>query len=128
MGSGDLEDMRRGTVFEIAAMVFAIAWVMMVGSYGSLHQSFVAFILLACSAVSLWLRWIDFRIAVAWLIATLVAAIACQKWLYRSSPAQHYAPVVVVVSTLLVSSLNVFVVAALCGATLLALARWQGVD
>jgi len=126
--SGELEEMRRGTIFEIGAVIFAIAWIIMVGSYGRPEQLLVAFILLGCSLVSIWLRYLSFRMALVWLIGTLIVAIACQKWIFPNSAAQYYFPVVVVVSSLLVSSVNVFFVAALAAMTLLLVARLQGAD
>src|SRR5512133_256829 len=123
-----LDEMRRDTITEIAALVFAIAWVMMVASYGSPERLPVAFLLLGCSLGGIWLRRMSARTAAVWLIASLLAAIAWQKWLSPDSAAQYFLPVVVVVSSLLVSSPSVFLVAALSGATLLAVARLQGMD
>ena len=126
--TGELEELRRGTIFEIGAVVFVIAWVVMVGAYGKPEQLLVAFILMGCSVISIGLRGLNFRMALVWLIATLIAAIACQKWLFPQSAAQYYFPVVVVVSSLLVSGPNVFFVAALAGGTLLAVAQLQGAN
>ncbi len=126
--SAGLDEMRRDTISEIAAVVFAIAWVIMVASYGNPTRLLVAFALLGSSLGTFWLQRVNWKIAVAWLIASLVAAIALQKWLFPDSPAQHFLPVVVVVSSLLVSSAGVFFVAAVAGATLITVARLQGVD
>lgn len=124
--SGDLEELRRGTILEIAAVIFAVAWVLMVGSYGEPKDLIVPIILLGSSLVSIWLREIHFRFAIAWLIGTLLVAIACAKWLLPYSTAQYYYPVVVVISSLLVSSLNVFVVALAASALVLATALLHG--
>ena len=51
----------------------------------------------------MWLSGMSLRAALAWLVLTVLAAIACQKWLFPESAAQFYFPVVVV-SSLLVSS------------------------
>lgn len=123
---GDLEELRRGTIIEISAVVFVILWFLTVMSYDKPEGLVVAFILLGCSAGSVWLSGMSLRAALAWLVLTLLAAIACQKWLFPESAAQFYFPVVV--SSLLVSSTNVFLVALLANATLLFVARLQGFD
>ncbi len=125
---GDLEELRRGTIIEISAVVFVILWFLMVTSYDNPQGLVVAFILLGCSAGSVWLSGMSLRAALAWLVLTLLAAIASQKWLFPESAAQYYFPVVVVVSSLLVSSTNVFLVALLANVTLLFVARLQGFD
>src|SRR5512135_2007406 len=126
--SGDLDELRRSTIFEIAAVIFAAVWFMMIGSYGNPAGLVVPFILMASSLGSIWLRQMDLRLVVAWLVATLIAAIACQKWLFPASPAQYAFPVVVVVSSLLVSGINIFVVAVASCTALLVVARGQDVD
>lgn len=126
--SGDLDELRRSTIFEIAAVIFAAVWFMLIGSYGNPAGLIVPFILMASSLGSIWVRQMDLRLVVAWLVATLIAAIACQKWLFPASPAQYAFPVVVVVSSLLVSGINIFVVAVASCIALLVVARGQGVD
>ncbi len=101
--SGDLVELRRGTILEIAAVIFGAVWVMLIVSYGNPTDLVVPFVLLASSLGSVWLRRMDFRLALVWLVGTLIAAIACQKWILPDSPAQYGFPVVVVVSSLLVS-------------------------
>ncbi|HEX9074927.1 MAG TPA: ATP-binding protein [Anaerolineae bacterium] len=126
--SGDLDELRRSTIFEIAAVIFAAVWFMLIGAYGNPAGLIVPFILMASSLGSIWLRQMDLRLVVAWLVATLIAAIACQKLLFPAGPAQYAFPVVVVVSSLLVSGINIFVVAAASCSALLVVARWQGAD
>ena len=126
--SGDLAELRSGTIFEIGAVIFALAWVLMIQAYAQPENLIVAFLLLAASVVSIWLREVHSRFALAWLMATLLAAIACQKLIVPSSPAQYFFPVVVVVSSLLISSGNVFVVAALASAVWLLVVQVQGVE
>src|SRR5512135_1703071 len=126
--SGDLDELRRSTIFEIAAVIFAAVWFMLIGAYGNPAGLIVPFILMASSLGSIWLRQMDLRLVVAWLVATLIAAIACQKLLSPAGSAQYAFPVVVVVSSLLVSGINIFVVAAASCLALLAVARWQGAD
>ncbi len=109
--SGDLDELRRGTILEIGVVIFAVAWVLMVGSYGDPKNLVVPMLLMSSALVSIWLRQVNFRIALLWLIGTLLAAIACAKWLLPYSTAQYYYPLVIVVSSLLVSSANVFIVA-----------------
>lgn len=117
--SVDLEELRRNTLVEIAAVVFAAAWILMIQSYGDPPRAIVPFILLGCSAGSWYLRQRHFRLALVWLIATLLTAIASEKLLLPSSPAQYAFPIVVVISSLLVSGILVFVVAAASSAVLL---------
>ena len=126
--SGDLSEMRRGMIFEIAAVIFTIAWFFMVIGYDKPEQLVVAFLLLACSLGSLWLRESNYSFALVWLVASLLAALAFQKWLFPDSSAQYYFPIVVVISSLLVSGINVFVIAAFASGTVLAIARAQGTD
>lgn len=124
--SGDLEELRRGTILEIAAVIFAVAWLLMVGSYGVPKDLIVPIILMSSSIVSIWLREVNFRFAIVWLIGTLLVAIASAKWLLPYSTAQYYYPVVIVISSLLVSSLNVFVIALVASALVLVTALLHG--
>ncbi len=124
--SGDLEELRRGTIFEIGAVIFAVAWAMMVSSYGDPKNLIVPSILMACSLLSIWLRQVNFRMALVWLIGTLLVAIASAKWLFPYSTAQYYFPVVIVISSLLVSSVHVFSVALLGSAMVLLISQLHG--
>ncbi|MBI5304391.1 MAG: response regulator [Chloroflexi bacterium] len=126
--SGDLNEMRRGMIFEIAVVIFVLAWFFLVSAYDHPEQLAVAFLLLACSLGSIWLRQDHYSLALPWLVATLLAALAVQKWIYPASDAQYYFPIVVVVSSLLVSGINVFIVAAVASATVLGIAHAQGAD
>jgi len=126
--SGDLNDMRRGMIFEIAAVIFVIAWVFLVLAYAKPEQFVVAFLLLICAVGSVAWRASHYGFALIWLVVTLTATLAAQKTIFPASNAQYYFPIVVVVSSLLVSGINVFLVAALASVTLLALAGWRGAD
>jgi len=126
--SGDLGELREGTIWEIAVIVFAVAWGMMIAGYGEPRNLIVSFILLFGSTVSIWLRGVNFRAALIGLIGALLAAIACQKYLFPNTLAQYFFPVVVVVSSLLVASVDIFVVAATACLVLLGVAHLQGLD
>ncbi|MCL5952447.1 MAG: ATP-binding protein [Chloroflexi bacterium] len=123
--SGDLEELRRSTMLEIAGVVFAALWVMMVQAYGEPRKMVVPFILLGCSLGSFWLRQAHARLALVWLITTLLAAIACQELLFADSPAEYAFPIVVIVSSLLVSGPAIFLVAAASAAALLIVQRLE---
>ncbi|MCI0474795.1 MAG: ATP-binding protein, partial [Anaerolineales bacterium] len=101
---------------------------MLIAVYEHPQYSVVPFILWGGSMISIWLRETNFRVALVCLIGALIAAIAFQKLAFPASAAQYFFPVVVVVSSLLVSSTNVFVVAGIACAVLLAVARVRGVD
>ncbi len=114
--SGDLADLRRELIVEISAAMVGVAWVVMVsalGFEGHVEQLWVALCLLGGAAASFWLRHVHFRAALCCLIGGLIGAIAAQQWLFPHSLAQFFFPVVVVLSSLLVSSVSVFVVATL---------------
>jgi signal transduction histidine kinase/CheY-like chemotaxis protein len=124
--SGDLDELRRGTILEVGAVIFAVAWVLMVGAYGDARNLIVPLILMSCSLVSVWLRQINFRLALLWLIGALLAAIACAKWLLPYSTAQYYYPVVIVISSLLISSSHVFIVALVASLLVVSIALLHG--
>lgn len=126
--SGDLDELRRGTVFEIGVVIFAIAWTLLVMAYDQPANLGTGFLLLACSIVSIWLRQTNMRMALIWMVLTCTAALAYQKWISPVSDAQYFFPIVVVISSLLVSGVNIFFVAALASVTLLFVARGQGAD
>ncbi len=126
--SGDLDELRRGTVFEIGVVIFAIAWTLLVMAYDQPANLGTGFLLLACSIVSIWLRQTNMRMALIWMVLTCTAALAYQKWISPASDAQYFFPIVVVISSLLVSGVNIFFVAALASVTLLFVARGQGAD
>ncbi|MBI4785630.1 MAG: response regulator [Chloroflexi bacterium] len=127
-GSGDLEELRRDTILEVGVGVFALGWLFMVAAYAQAERAPLAFILTFGSLSAIWLRQHHVRVALAELIVTLVAAIASQQWLFPASLAQYFYPVVVVVSSLLVPSVFIFVVAGVVGATCLAVAFLQGIS
>lgn len=126
--SSDLDELRRGTLWEISAIVLVIAWGMLIAVYERPHYSVAAFLLGAGSLVAIWLRERNFRLALVCLLGALVAAIAFQKLAFPTSAAQYFFPIVVVIASVLVSGLNVFLVAAGACAVWLAVARFQGVD
>lgn len=123
--------MRHDIVLELAAAMLVVGWIMVlaaIGFGGELRRLWTAGILFAGALASLWLRRGCLRLAPVALIAALVAAMAYEKWLFPASLVQFYFPIVVVVSSLLVSSLGVFAVATLAVAACSAVARVQGVS
>ncbi len=126
--SGELEDLRRNTIVEVGGVIFAAVWFMMIGAYGRPENMLVPFILLGCSLGTIWLAGKNYRAALAWLDATLMVAIVCQKWLAPATAAQYLLPVVLVISSLLVTHLGVFFVGAAAEAALFGVAQSLGVD
>jgi signal transduction histidine kinase len=127
--SGDLDDLRRDMILEIGVAAFVIGWLVTlsaIGYEGRLEYLPVAFILLAGSIGSLWLRSTHYRVALYVLIATVLGATTCFKGFAPDSLAQYYFPVAIVVSSLLMSSARVFVLATLASLACLAVARSQG--
>ena len=127
--SGDLDDLRRDMILEIGVAAFVIGWLVTlsaIGYEGRLEYLPVAFILLAGSMGSLWLRSTHYRVALYVLIATVLGATTCFKGFAPDSLAQYYFPVAIVVSSLLMSSARVFVLATLASLACLAVARSQG--
>lgn len=123
--SGDLAELRRSTVLEIAVVMFAAVWVMLIGSYGDPRRMIVPFILLGCSLGAWWLRQLHYKLALLWLIGTLLVAVAVQKLVFPTGPAEYAFPIVVVVSSLLVSGVMIFLVAGATGAALLLVAAFE---
>ncbi len=126
--SGELEDLRRNTLVEIAEVIFAAVWFMMIGGYGRPESEIVPFILFACSLGTIWLAGKNYRVALVWLDVMLMVAIVCQKWLAPATAVQYLLAVIVVVSNLLVSHRGVFIVSAAAEATLFLEAQARGVD
>jgi signal transduction histidine kinase/CheY-like chemotaxis protein len=126
--SGELEDLRRNTILEVAGVIFAAVWFMMIGAYGRPENLLVPLILFACSLGTLWLAGKNYRLALAWLDATLIVAIVCQKWLAPTTAVQYLLPVVIVLSSLLVTHLGVFIVGIAAEAALFGIAHALGVD
>jgi len=129
--SGDLDDLRRDMILEISVATFVAGWLMTlaaIGYEGQLEYLPSALVLLAGSIAGLWLRTDHYRTAVSMPIITLLSAITCLQWFMPESPAQYYFPVAVVVSSLLISNLRVFAVAAIASLACLAVARWYGVN
>jgi len=126
--SGDLDELRRGTIGEISAVLFVIAWGMLIAVYEHPQYSIAPFLLGLGSLLGLWLRERNFRLALVCLLSALMAAIAFQKLAFPSSAAHYFLSIVVVISSVLVSSTSVFLVALSACAVLLAVARLQGVD
>ncbi len=126
--SGELEDLRRNTIVEVAGVIFAAVWFMMIGAYGRPENLLVPFILFGCSLGTIWLAGKNYRAALAWLNATLMIAIVCQKWLAPAAATQYLFPVVIVISSLLVTHLGVFIVGVAAEAALLGVAQALGVE
>jgi len=125
--SGDLTELRQGTIWEISAIVFVIAWGMLIAVYEHPEYSLVPFVLGIGALLSIWLREKNLRLSLVCLLGSLTVAIAFQKLAFPTSAAQFFFPVVVVVSSLLVSSTSVFVVAGLASVILLIVAYIQNV-
>jgi signal transduction histidine kinase/DNA-binding response OmpR family regulator len=125
--SGDLTELRRGTIGEISAIILALAWVMLIAVYERPEYSVVPFILGIGAVASIGLRERNLTLALVCLLGSLMLAIAFQKLAFPASAAQFFFPVVVVVSSLLVSTTHVFVVAGLASVMLLVVARVQNV-
>lgn len=118
--SADLDDLRRDVIVEIAAVLFVIGWIIAIAAYGgSLNFLWVAFLVSLGAVGSFALRHDHLQFALYLLIGSVLGAIACLKWIAPASPAQYYFPVVVIVSSLLVTNFQVFGVATgaalLCG-------------
>jgi len=127
--SGDLDDLRRGMVLEVGAAALVIGWLLAlsaIGYDGRLEYLPAAIILLTGSVGSLWLRSAHYRLALYALIAAVLGATTCFKGFAPDSLAQYYFPVAIVVSSLLMSSARVFVLATLASLACLAVARSQG--
>ncbi len=116
--SADLDEIRRDVIIEIAAVLFVIGWGVAIAAYGGpLDYLWVAFLVSLGAVGGFTLRHDHLRVALYLLIGSMIGAIACLKWLAPASSAQFYFPVVIVVSSLLVSNFQVFGVAT--GASLL---------
>ena len=129
--SGDIDDLRRDMILEIGVATFIVGWLLTlaaIGYEGRLEYLPSAFILLAGSMAAPWLRNAHYRAATYMPIVTLLGAITCLQWLMPGSPAPYYFPVAIVVSSLLISSLRMFGVAAIASLACLMVSRWQGVS
>jgi signal transduction histidine kinase/CheY-like chemotaxis protein len=126
----DLSDLRLDMIFEIAILMFILAWLVVLNSirYQGHGEGLLVALPLFFGALGIvWLRYKHFQIALILLIGSILGAIAWQKWLFPASAAQFFFPLVVVVSSLLVSSRwDVFVVAFSTSAVCMLLARLQG--
>ncbi|MEW5717808.1 MAG: ATP-binding protein [Chloroflexota bacterium] len=126
--SGDLGELRRDTLWEIGVIVFVVAWGMLIAEYSHPENVVVPFLLAGSALVSIWLRETNLRLALIWLLGSLLIATAYEKILFPDSAAQYFFPVIVVASSVLLSSIYVFGVAALASLALLAVASAQGAD
>lgn len=126
--SGDLTELRRGTIGEIGAVLIVIAWGMLIAVYEHPEYSLTPFVLGTGALISVWLREKNLRAALVCLLGSLMLAIAFQKLAFPTSATQFFFPIVVVVSSLLVSTTHVFVVAGLASALMVIVARTQNVD
>ena len=127
--SADLDDVRRDIIVEIAAVLFVIGWVVAIGAYGgSLKYLWVAMLVSLGAVGSFALRHNHLRSALFLLIGSVLSAIACLKWIDASTPAQYYFPIVVVISSVLVSYWQLFGVATLTATVCGILGIVQGAD
>jgi len=129
--SGDLADLRRDMILEVGVAAFVIGWLatlVAIGYGGRLEYLPTALILLAGSMASFLLRPTHYQVALHVLIATVLCAITCLKWFVADSLAQYYFPVAIVVSSLLVPSGRVFVLAVIASLACMAVARSQNAN
>jgi signal transduction histidine kinase/CheY-like chemotaxis protein len=127
--SSDLDDLRRDMILGIGAAVLLVGWLALlsaIGYEGRLEYLPAAFILLAGSAATFWQRPAHYRAALYVLMATMLGAIMGFKWFAPDSLAQYYFPVVIVVSSLLISSARVFVLATLAALACAVVAHARG--
>jgi len=128
--SGDLDDLRYDLTLIITVAMLGISWILVlfaIGYGGHLEELPAAGLLLAGSAIGIWLRPKHFRATAYWLIGVLIGAITCLKWSSPESLAQFYFPVAVVISSLLIPSIRVFAVATLGSIACVVVARAHGV-
>ncbi len=127
----DLGDLRHDMILVVTAVVLVIGWLVTLSgiAFGG-HPEYLpsGVLLLGGPLIALWLRFRHFRAALYCLIAVLTMAIACFKWSAPESSAQYFMPLVIVVSSLLVSSRGVYAVAAVVAAVCVAIALAQGAD
>jgi signal transduction histidine kinase/DNA-binding response OmpR family regulator len=127
--SSDLDDLRRDMILGISAAVLLVGWLALlsaIGYEGRLEYLPAAFILLAGSVGAFWLRPAHYRAALHVLMATMLGAIMCFKWFAPDSLAQYYFPVAIVVSSLLISSTRVFVLATMAALACAVVAHARG--
>jgi signal transduction histidine kinase/DNA-binding response OmpR family regulator len=127
--SSDLDDLRRDMILGISAAVLLVGWLALlsaIGYEGRLEYLPAAFILLAGSAGTLWLRPAHHRTALYVLMATMLGSIMCFKWFAPDSLAQFYFPVAIVVSSLLIPSARVFVLATMAALACAVIAHARG--
>jgi hypothetical protein len=127
-----LNDLRRQSILQIGMVMLVMAWLIMLGSigYGGQPQGLMVALLLFTGAIGIiFLRREHFHIALTLFIATSLAAIVVQSWLFPESAGQYFLPLVVVACGMLFSSgWSVFVVATLCSAACLLVDEMQGLD
>ncbi len=127
--SADLDDVRRDLIAIVSVVVLGLGWLLTLsalGFDGRPEYLPAGFMLLAGSVLGLWLRPHNYRAALYWLIAVLLGAIASVKWLLPNDPAQYFFPVVIVVSSLMVSRVGVFAVATFTSIVCATIARAHG--
>jgi signal transduction histidine kinase/CheY-like chemotaxis protein len=127
--SSDLDDLRRDMILGISAAVLLAGWLALlsaIGYEGRLEYLPAAFVLLAGSAGTFWLRPAHYRAALYVLMVTMLGAIMAFKWFAPDSLAQYYFPVAIVVSSLLISSARVFVLASLAALACALVAHARG--
>ncbi|MBI5653751.1 MAG: response regulator [Chloroflexi bacterium] len=127
--SADLDETRRDVIVEIAVVVFGVGWLIAIAAYdGRLAYLWSAFLLMSGAYLSFAMRQHHLRVALALLIGALISAVAWLKWIAPESLAQFYFPLVVVVSSLLVSNFLVFGVATVAASVSWLIALAQGAD
>jgi signal transduction histidine kinase/CheY-like chemotaxis protein len=127
-----LNDLRRQSILQLGMVMLVMAWLIMLGSigYGGEPQGLlVAGLLLAGAVGIIFLRREHFHLALGLFIASSLAAVVVQSWLFPESSGQYFLPLVVVACGMLFSSgWSVFVVATLCALACLTVDRFQGVE
>ena len=129
--SADLEELRHDIIRIISLVLFIIGWLVTLSATrfeGNLEYLPTALMLLAGSIIGVWLRSNYFRAAPYWLMTVMIGAITWFKWFSPATLAQYFFPVAIVVSSLMMSSVGVFVVAIIASVVCATVAYSHGVS
>jgi len=124
------DDLRRSTVFSLAAMILVCVWLM---TWNALHTRnlealWPTLILLAGALGSIRLRDTHLQAAQYVLVFAVIGTVACQKWLFPLGQAQFFFPIVVVIASMLLSGSRGLMVGLLASVVCGTIARIQGAD
>ena len=128
--SDNLEDIRRGTISSILALMVFVAWLTL---WAALHYRqpgyFWAMVILIAGVVgSAKLRSSHLRGALYITNVTLTSTIVCLKLFFPHSLAQFYFPLVVIISGLFESNISIFIVATMVSVPCIIVARLLGAN